>query len=355
MLYFILLSVSTTLFLLGFLVYTDYKDNITFRGERFSESLFVRKVINFFMPSPKRVRSLDTKLFYLFNDVTVRDYVMFKVILSCCAIVLSTSIVFTNYFNAKEKVFTKYRNIPFTISENDYHKLIENVRFSKMDMMKNQNIILSNAKYTDNYQRYLTVDSQTLYDTLQDITVDLSKVGGLKMFAMFIVLALLIIKLPDIILYQLNKILIKDMDFEFAKLESYIYANVHKKPEIIIRGLSYEAVIFRKYFTVFLTRYREDPEMSIDLMLNSPGINGKFKQLVEYILLIRTSDADRVRAKILINQANHMTVVKSSILSSINTKKTICNTLNIASFLLAIISIIFGILMSSNMLNLGGM
>jgi len=311
----------------------------------------VRKMINFFMPSKQKVRTIDTRLFYLFEEFNIRDFVVMKIILLCCSVVLSVSIIATNYYNSKAKVFTKNRGIAFTITEADYLALTEGIEFQAMDRLKEQNVIMSNSQKLANYQRYLTVDSATLYDVLISIKKDLSSIGGLKLIVHFIVIVAMIMYAPDVILWQLNKVLMKDIDFEFAKLESYIYANSHKKVELVLRGLSYEAVIFRKYFLVFLSRYREDREKAFDLIINSPGIHEKFKQLVEYLLLLQNTDTDRVRGKILVHQNNHMSIVKSSIMSSLRTKGSICNVLIYGSLFLAIGGIIVGIVTN---LNVGG-
>lgn len=344
MLYFVLISITLILALIGYLVYTEYRENIIFRGEKFSESILAKKVIDFFMPNRERARIIDNRLFYLFNDFNVRDYVMFKVIIVCCSIVLSVAIVTTNYLNSREQVFTKYRSIPFTITENDFYYLTEGVTFEVLDRMKDQNIIMSNAQYSDNYQRYLTVDSSTLYDVLLEIYKDLDSVGGLKLLINFFLIVVFLSYLPDIVLYQLNKMLIKDMDFEFAKLESYIYANANKRVELILRGLSYESVIFRKYSIMFLKRYREDEKKTFKLFLSSPGISRRFKQLVEYILLLKTTNPDKVRDKISINQASHMSLVRSSIISSTNNKKSIVKFLIFGSFLVGLFAIAIGVI-----------
>lgn len=348
MLYFVLISISLILFLVGFLIYTDYKDNITFRGEKFSESIGAHKLINFFMPSPRKVRKIDTRLFYLTNDTTVRDFIMLKIIVFVCSIILSFSIVYTNYLHSRTDVFLKNRNIPFTISEDDYYALTTGINFDVMDKMKDKNIMQSNAQHLSNYQKYLTIDSTILYDSLLEIRTDLNSLGGLKSIALFILIVVFIFKLPDMILYQLNKILVNDMDFEFAKLESYIYLNASKKVDTIIRGLTYESIIFRRYFTLFLSRYREDSEMSFDLVLSSSGIHPKFKQLVEYLLLLQHTEPQRVRDKISVNQENHLSIVTSSIINSVRSKKTICNVLIYASLFLAVAGLIEGVMGSIN-------
>ena len=47
--------------LLGYLFYTEYRDNILFRGESFSESYGVKVILDYIVPKDTRV--LDNRLF----------------------------------------------------------------------------------------------------------------------------------------------------------------------------------------------------------------------------------------------------------------------------------------------------
>ena len=343
MLYFILIPTFIVLGLVGYLFYIDYKSNILFRGETFKESRFSRKIIDFFMPKPQKAAKIDSDLFYLTHTKTVRDFTMMKVIILFISIIFSALVVVTNVINAKESVYTRERVIPVKVSKHDYEVLVDRLTFQEIDYRTDLSRLNSNVTRTEKPSVYLNMDSELLYDTVKTMKIELESAFGFGSILTFFGIIAAAWFLPNVILKMLDGMLGKDIHFEFSRLESYIYMNADKPVEVIIRGLSYEAVIFRAPFIEFLARYREDSEYSYDLVLSTRGANMKFKRLIEYLKLLDNTSPRKAREKIAVHQANNQQIVRNLYRASIEKKKGLCKFLIYVAIFINIIAIAVGI------------
>lgn len=354
MLYFFLVPAFIILALFGYLFYSDYRDNIVFRGESFSESHLSRKLIDFFMPNEKAAKRIDNNLFYLTHTKTVRDFTMMKVIILFFSIIMSASIVYTNYLNDRATVFTKERELPVKISESELETLRYKLSFQQIDYQTDLNRLNSNITKVEDVSKFIAVDGELLYQTIKTMIVELESCFGFKSILTFIAIIIAMWYLPNIILKLLDSMLGRDLFFEYSRLESYIYMNADKRVDQIIRGLTYEAVIFRAPFTEFLTRYREDSAYAYDLVLTTRGCHMKFKRLVEYLKLLDNTSPSKAREKIAVHQANNLRIVENMYLYSIEKKKSICKTMIYVAIFINIIAIGVGIVTSINFGALGG-
>ena len=354
MLYFFLVPTLLVLSLVGYIFYTDYKDNIVFRGESFRESRISRKLIDFFMPSEKTANKIDNNLFYLTHNKTVRDFTMMKVIILFISIIMSIAIVYTNYLNDRATVFTKERELPVKITEADLEILSYKLSFQEIDYTSDLNRLNSNITKTENIANYIAVDSALLYETVKAMLVELEGCFGFGSIVSFFLIIIGMWYAPNVILYFLDKMLSRDLHYEYSRLESYIYMNADKRVDTIVRGLTYESVIFRAPFTEFLTRYREDSEYAYDLVLSTRGCHMKFKRLIEYLKLLDNTSPSKAREKIAVHQANNLEIVKNMYLYSIEKKKGICKGMIYSAIFVNLIAIAYGIVTSINFSGLGG-
>lgn len=354
MLYFFLVPSAIILFLFGYMFYIDYKSNILFRGESFKESQMFRKIVDLFMPNQKASKKIDSSLFYLTHTKTVRDFTMMKVIILFMSILLSSAIVYTNYLNSRANVFLREREIPTKISESDYYVLVDKLTFQEIDLQDDLNRLNSNIGRTNNVPAYIVLDGQMLHSTLKAMTAELSDCFGLgSVFTFFTIIAFMWYA-PNVILRFLDSMLSRDLHYEYSRLESYIYMNATKPVDQIIRGLTYEAVIFRAPFTEFLSRYREDSAYAYDLVLTTRGSHMKFKRLIEYLKLLDNTSPQKAREKIAVHQANNLAIVRNMYKYSIEKKKSVCKGMIYAAIFVNLIAIAFGIITSINFGSLGG-
>lgn len=352
MINFILLIVFLVVAAFAYLLYSEYKEDAIVKGLSLRESPGVESIIDKFVPIGSKKIVMSNKLFSLTNNVSIRDFTLMRIIVFACSIVITLSIAYTTYLNNRTAVFTKIRSVPFVISESDYYALVEGVSFNELDLVQDLNRITSNLTYTSDATKYLTINSDILYDTLVDMNNDLSSLTGFMFFAIFIGLIVFINLLPTIILNQAVKILKSDIDSEFFNLESYISLNADSRVENIIRGLTYEAVTLRKYLVAFLIRYREDSEFAYKLIFESKGLNLQFKNIIEYLYLLETSTPERVREKIEISQDNHLELVTRAINESANKKTSTCNWLSSIALILCLLAIVYGLVQT---MDLGGL
>lgn len=306
--------------LLGYLFFTEYRDNILFRGESFSESYGVKVILDYIVPKDTRV--LDNRLFYVFGKTTVRDFYMIKILVFLCSIVVAVSVVTTNVLSNKLSVFTTNPGeLPYSINESEYNILSRDLTFSTIDEEQDLYYLARNMRESDNYSRYLTTDTTLLYEAVEAMSTALDNTFGLsEMFALIAILLLGWFS-PNMILSLLFKLLKSDMSYEYAKLESYIYLNCDQRVETILVGLANEAVVYRELFKAFLLRYREDRFLSYSLILSNHGFTQEFKTLVEYLSLLENGTAEAVKAKININRRNYMDKLKIDIRKSAKNKR----------------------------------
>lgn len=354
MLYFFLIPSAAILFLFGYMFYMDYRSNILFRGETFRESQMFKKVVDFFMPNEKSAKKIDNNLFYLTHTKTVRDFTMMKVIILFISILLSLAIVYTNFLNSKANVFLKEREIPTKISEVDYHILISRLSFQEIDFQSDLNRLNSNISKTENVANYIALDGTMLYETLKAMRTELSECFGIGSIFTFFAIVVCMWYAPNVILHFLDKMLSRDLHYEYSRLESYIYMNATRPVDQILRGLTYESIIFRAPFTEFLSRYREDSEYAYDLVLTTRGAHMKFKRLIEYLKLLDNTSPRKAREKIAVHQANNIAIVRNMYKYSIEKKKGICKGMIYAAIFVNLIAIAFGIVTSINFSSLGG-
>lgn len=354
MLYFFLIPSTAILILFGYMFYIDYRQNIIFRGESFKESQMFRKVVDFFMPNEKAAKKIDNNLFYLTHTKTVRDFTMMKVIILFISVILSLAIVYTNFLNSRANVFLKEREIPSKISEHDYNILIDRMTFQEIDYQSDLNRLNSNIAKTENVSNYIALDGQMLYDTLKAMTSELDSCFGFGSVFTFFVIIICMWYAPNVILHMLDQMLSRDLHYEYSRLESYIYMNATRPVDQILRGLTYESVIFRAPFIEFLSRYREDSEYAYDLVLTTRGSHMKFKRLIEYLKLLDNTSPRKAREKIAVHQANNIAIVRNMYRYSIEKKKGICKGMIYAAIFVNLIAIAFGIVTSINFSGLGG-
>ena len=295
------------------------------------------------MPKPQKAAKIDSDLFYLTHTKTVRDFTMMKVIILFISIIFSALVVVTNVINAKESVYTRERAIPVKVSKVDYEVLVDRLTFQEIDYRTDLSRLNSNVTRTEKPSVYLNMDSELLYDTVKTMKIELESAFGFGSILTFFGIIAAAWFLPNVILKMLDGMLGKDIHFEFSRLESYIYMNADKPVEVIIRGLSYEAVIFRAPFIEFLARYREDSEYSYDLVLSTRGANMKFKRLIEYLKLLDNTSPRKAREKIAVHQANNQQIVRNLYRASIEKKKGLCKFLIYVAIFINIIAIAVGI------------
>lgn len=354
MLYFFLIPSTIILGLVGYLVYSDYKSNILFRGESFRESKLTKKLVDFFMPSKAKADKIDSDLFYLTHTKTIRDFTMLKIVVLFISIVLSSAIVYTNYLNNRANVFLKERAIPVKISESDYNVLINRLSFEYIDYQTDLNKLNSNISKTQRISDYISVDIQELYSTVKAMRNELDDAFGFGSIMTFFAIIVFMWYSPNMILKLLDRMLSRDLYYEYSRLESYIYMNAEKPIDQIIRGLSYESIIFRAPFMEFLARYREDSEYAYELILSTRGANLKFKRLIEYLKLLDNTSPQKAREKISVHQANNLKIVEKMYLHSIEKKKSLCKGMIYSAIFLNLIVIAIGIATSINFSSLTG-
>lgn len=354
MFYFFLIPVTLILCLVGYLFYIDYRSNILFRGESFKESKVPKKLIDFFMPNPNSAKKIDNNLFYLTHTKTVRDFTMMKVIILFISIFLSASIVYTNYLNDRANIFLKERELPSKISEQDLDVLLYRLSFQEIDFQQDLNRLNSNIESTSDVSSFIALDGSLLYETVKTMKIELEECFGISSVLLFFAIILFAWYTPNVILFMLDKMLGRDLYYEYSRLESYIHMNADKKVDNILRGLTYEAVIFRAPFIEFLARYREDSAYAYDLILTTRGAHVKFKRLIEYLKLLDNSSPSKVREKIEVHQANNLSIVTNMYKFSIQKKKDICKGMIYAAIFVNLIAIAIGIIGSINLSSLGG-
>ena len=331
-----LFIIFLVILLVGYLFYSEYRDNIVFRGEKFTESYGVRKLLDFIIPRDTKVT--DNRLFYVFGSTTVRDFYVIKLISLVCAIVVSFCVVYTNYFNNRVEAFEAPKDLAYPIEEHDYNILVKDLSFFTMDKQTDLENLNRNIKYSDEYLRYSQTSIEVLYDALYDINYKLNNAFGL----IEIIVAIMIILggwcLPDFILWLLFKMLKMDMSYEYAKLESYIYLNCDSRVETILTGLTQESLVYRELFKAFLLRYREDRVESYKLILGEPTFTQEFKTLVEYLNLLENGNPASVKNKISVNRTNYLNKLRFEIRRSAKIKR----------------DILFGICVGTVVVSLGG-
>lgn len=354
MLFFLLIPALIVLSLIGYVFYLDYRANILFRGETFKESAFSRKLIDFFMPKPHVAKKIDNNLFYLTHTKTVRDFTLMKIIVLFISIIFSVAVVFTNFVNDRDTVFTRERVLPSKISRSDYEVLVDRLSFQEIDYQSDLSRISSNISRTERPSIYQTLDTSLIYQTLKEMKIELGSCFGITSIITFIGIIVAAWFAPNIILNLLDKMLGKDLYYEYSRLESYIYMNADKRVDHIIRGLTYEAIIFRAPFIEFLARYREDSEYAYDLVLTTRGAHLKFKRLIEYLKLLDSTSPRKTREKISVHQANNQAIVRNMFRASIEKKKSTCKFMIYAAIFINLIAIAVGILSCINFSGLGG-
>ncbi|MFQ9249435.1 MAG: hypothetical protein ACLR3R_19515 [Clostridium paraputrificum] len=306
--------------LLGYLFYTEYRDNILFRGESFSESYGVKVILDYIVPKDTRV--LDNRLFYVFGNTTVRDFYMVKILVFLCSIVVCVAVVTTNVLSNRLHVFTTPPgDLPYVISESEYEVLSLDLTFNTIDEEKDLYNLTRNMRSSSEYNRYLTTDTNLLYEAIESMSYALNNTFGVGEILVAIIILLLGWFLPNIILSLLFKLLKSDMSYEYAKLESYIYLNCDQRVETILVGLANEAVVYRELFKAFLLRYREDRFLSYSLILSNQGFTQEFKTLIEYLSLLENGTTQSVKSKITINRRNYMDKLKIDIRRSAKNKR----------------------------------
>lgn len=331
--------------LLGYLFYSEYKDNILFRGESFKESYGVKVILDLLIPKDTKV--IDNRLFYVFGSTTVRDFYVIKIIVFLCSIIVTFSVTYTNVLNNKLAVFTSSGELPYVISESDYEILVNGLSFQQLDAIDDQRTLNKNIKYSDNYSRYSLTDIELLYSTLDDMTYDLDNVFGITEMLVAVILLVLGWCLPELILLLLFKWLKSDMSYEFAKLESYIYLNCDQRVEHVLVGLANEAIVYRELFKAFLLRYREDRFLSYSLILGNAGFTQEFKTLIEYLSLLENGTPEIVKSKIVINRKSYMDKLKFDIRKSSKDKKDILSVTCIVSIVIGLGGVLVSLIMSA--------
>lgn len=340
-----LIIVFIIIALVGYLFYVEYRDNIVFRGERFTESYGMRRLLDFIIPSDTKV--IDNRLFYVFGSTTVRDFYVSKLICLICSIVISFSVVYTNYLNNRLEAFENPKNLAYAIEEHDYDIISEGLSFEQIDRESDLDLLNKNIKYSDNYSRYVLTDLDLLYDALANVNFNLSNAFGLFEMILGIMLILGGWCLPNSILWLLFKALKMDMSYEYAKLESYVYLNCDNRVENILTGLTNESLVYRELFKAFLLRYREDRVESYKLVLGEPSFTHEFKTLVEYLNLLENGNPESVKNKITVNRRNYISRLKFDIRKSAKTKKDVLYAICIGTVVLSLGGVLVAIISSA--------
>lgn len=330
--------------LLGYVFYAEYKDNILFRGESFKESYGIRVILDFIIPKDTHV--IDNRLFYVFGETTVRDFYMTKLLCFLCSIVVSVSVVVTNYYNNRLDVFSGTKDLPYVINEHEYNILVKDLTFNTIDEHSDMINLKRNIKNSSEHSRYVLTDSELLYKTLRNMTSDLQSCFGIMEVISGLLVLLLGWFIPNIILSVLFKLLKADMSFEYAKLESYIYLNRDERVETILMGLANESLVYRELFKAFLLRYREDRFLSYSLILGNSGFTQEFKTLIEYLSLLENGTSEAVKNKIIINRKSYMDKLKMEIRKSAQSKKDALNAACIFSIVIGIVGVLVNIISS---------
>lgn len=337
--YFILGVLTIILMLAGYLVFLEYRDNITFRGERFTESYGVRRILDFVIP--KETRILDNKLFYLFGDtVSIRDFYVVKLVSFMASLILAFAVMTTNFLNNRVEVFEKERDFPFLISSEDFLHLTEDLSFQTLDMNEDFKLIVRNKSYVEDRSKYLNVDVEILYNVLKDMHSEYENAFGIGI----IFTGFLVIcggwYLPSFVIWLLFLVMENNMSYEFAHLEGYIYINCGRRVPDILKGLCVESTLYRQLMSAFYLRYTEDRTMAYDLVLSDTRFSTNFRTLVGYLKLLEDSDFEVVKDKIKVNQDNFKTKLREDTIRSTNDKRYVLKLMLYGSVMLNLIGIL---------------
>lgn len=336
---FVLIVVFLILILVGYLMYSEYRDDLRFRGERFRDSRGMDYLLDAIIPNDTRI--LDNRLFRLFGSPTteyvsvgnnraisksgasVRDFYVVKLICLLVSIVLSFSIMYTNFLNNRVAVFEKSRDLPFLISEADYQVLVDGLSFQTLDYISDIKKINNSKKLVENPADYINIDSGLIYSSVKDMYDDYNSSFNMGVIIVGLLVVLLGWFLPNIVVDFMHNIMIKNSDFEFSKLEGYIYINCHKRVSEILKGLCNESIFYRTQLEAFSLRYQEDRGLSYELILSEKQFSENFRVLIGYLKLLEDSDVKFVKETIKINQDNFRDKLKKSILKDMDNKSRV--------------------------------
>lgn len=342
---YVLIIIFIIIALIGYLFYNEYRDNIVFRGERFTESYGMKRLLDFIIPNDTKV--IDNRLFYVFGETTVRDFYVVKLISLTCSVVVAFSVAYTNYLNNRIEAFENPKNLPYSIEEHDYNVLIEDLTFEQIDRQVDLEILNRNIKYSENYSRYVLTSLDLLYDALVDMNFKLYNAFGLSEMILVVIIILSGWCLPNGILKLLFNMLKMDMSYEYAKLESYVYLNCDNRVENILSGLVNESLVYRELFKAFLLRYREDRVESYKLVLGEPTFPQEFKTLVEYLNLLESGNPESVKNKITVNRKNYLNKLKFEIRKSANTKKDILYVICVGTVVVSLVGVLVALVLNA--------
>lgn len=359
---FVLFITAIIVFLVGYLFFSEYMDDLKFRGERFRDSKGMDSLLNFIIPSDTRI--LDNRLFRLYGDVStkvvnvngyksfkragasVRDFYVVKLICLVCSFVLAFSVMYTNFLNNRIAVFETHRDIPFLVSEEDYFILTGDLSFQALDYTSDLKKLSDAKKRVTNPEDYLTIDLGILYNTLHAMYKDYNSSFGLGVIFSGIIVVLLGWSLPNMFVNFVHNLMIKNSDFEFSKLEGYIYINCHKRVSDVLKGLCEESIFYRTQLESFRLRYQEDRELSYDLILQEKQFSENFRTLINYLKLLEDSDVDFVKATIKVNQENFRDNLRRSILREVSSNTAIINSLLFGTLVANSLVLVFNLLKS---------
>lgn len=342
---YVLVIIFIIIMLIGYLFYSEYRDNIVFRGERFRESYGVKRLLDFIIPNDTKV--IDNRLFYVFGDTTVRDFYVVKLLSLVCSVVIAFSVAYTNYLNSRIETFENPKNLPYSIEEHDYNVLIKDLTFEQIDRQADLEILNRNIKYSENYSRYLLTSVDLLYDALIDMDYKLANAFGLPEIILVIMIILGGWCLPNGILKLLFSMLKMDMSYEYAKLESYVYLNCDNRVENILSGLVNESLVYRELFKAFLLRYREDRVQSYKLVLGEPTFPQEFKTLIEYLNLLENGNPNSVKNKITVNRKNYLSKLKFETRKSAKTKKDVLYVISVGTVVVSLFGVLVALIFNA--------
>lgn len=318
--YFVLGILSLVFILVAYLVYINYKENVVFRGETFRESQGIKKLLDFIIPKDTRI--LDNKLFFIYGfKVTVRDLYLVKLLSLVVATILSFSIMYTNFLHNRLEVFESQKDFPFTITEENYRILVEDLSFQTLDYKDDMAKLSANKKRVPEPAMFVNVDNDLLYTTIGNMKHDYEHA-----FTFFILLSGIIIIIigwyfPNIFVNLCFRILDSSSDYEFAELEGFIYIHANSRIEVIIDGLINESLMYKQMFRIFKRYYSRDPSTAYSRILLEKDLSINFRTLVGYLEMLETSDREKVKTKIRINQDTYKKKLKTTITTQAENKR----------------------------------
>lgn len=296
--------VSISVLILTCVLIISSKDNRVFRGEGFTETLFIRTLVDNVLPARGSRADLtwDNTIFMFDKNRSIRDLYFAKVCSLFAFIFIASAIISTNAFVSYKDTFVPDSKVPVFIGKDNLKILstnltyYDNARESELVVLKD-NISLIHS--TEDKDRFKTMSIESLYEYTEVLNARLN--GLLGMSDLFIFLAICFVgwKLPTILLNLLFSIIDSKSLMEYSSLETLIYMEAYKQVYDIIPLLLNESTYFRELLRGFQELYEEHGDLAYTIVAERREFPQRFKSLIRYLSLIEGRGAESAKDIIL--------------------------------------------------------